>query len=127
MLLLGLARFLIHHVRFSRWRARLGRPVAAPVAGQAPAGWTEQWLTRVVARGALRLPFETKCLPRAMALHWMLRRRGRESVLAVAVLPGAARAKDLGGLDDLHAWVERGDTILIGASDEPYRVLARFT
>ncbi len=57
-----------------------------------------------------------------MALHWMLARRGRRAQLVIAVLPGAAR----GGLDDLHAWVEAGDEVLIGALDQPFRPLARF-
>ena len=52
----------------------------------------------------------------------MLRRRGEDSTLVLAILPETWR----GTLDDLHAWIEAGGVIAIGASEEPYRVLARF-
>lgn len=114
------ARLLVVLVPFGRWRSRLGFPVANPtLPGPVPA--EARRLARVIERGALRLPLATKCLPRAMALQAMLRRRGIESQLAIAVLPGALR----GGIDDLHAWVELGGEILIGASTEPYHVLLR--
>lgn len=122
-MLLCAARLLIGAVRFGRWRGLLG-PVdpgndttAAPALTRA-----DRHIARTVDRVADRLPLHFKCLPRAMALHWMLWRRGRGSALVIAVLPGTER----GTVDDLHAWVERSGEILIGASDAPYRPLARF-
>lgn len=124
--LLVVARLLVSFVQFGRWRGALGRVV--PAAGSSGAATTtrepaplDRYLSRVVDRVALRLPFEYRCLPRAMALHWMLTRRGRPTTLVIGVLPGPRR----GQLDDLHAWVELGGEVLIGSSPEPFAVLLR--
>lgn len=131
--LLVFARLLISFVRFGRWRNALGRVVpdggevlpAAESSGTDSAyqqpGTLDRYLSRVVDRAALRLPFEYRCLPRAMVLHWMLTRRGRSTLLVIGVLPGPRR----GQLDDLHAWVELGGEVLIGSSPEPFAVLLR--
>ena len=117
-----LARLLIARVPFGRWRRWLGTPVA-PLADDPrlhlDAHLAERRLARTVERAARRLLGETRCLARAMALHWMLRRRGMGGVLHSGVLPGSAR----GSLDDLHAWVTRTGEVLIGASDQPHRAL----
>ncbi|MDE2596733.1 MAG: lasso peptide biosynthesis B2 protein [Sphingomonadales bacterium] len=124
-LLLVLARALIAMVSFGSWRHWLGRLQAS---GTAASGDTvpmaQDWrIASAVERACWRLrPLAMKCLPRAMALHWMLQRRNRPSVLALAILAPQAR----GTLDDLHAWVEVGTAVLIGASEKPYAVLARF-
>ena len=119
---LALARLLVAHVRFGRWRPWLGTPVA-PQAGDATLrldiNLAQRRLARAVVRAAGRLPGESRCLPQAMALHWMLRRRGLGGVLHVGVLPGEAR----GTLDDLHAWVTRGGEVLLGADDKPHAAL----
>lgn len=118
--LLVLARLLISGLRFGHWRRWLG-PLVQQSSGSPPSQ-ADLRLANAVQRAALRLPGAYKCLPQAVALHWMLRWRGRPSDLVIAVLPGAQR----GGLDDLHAWVEVGGTILIGALDLPFRPLGRF-
>lgn len=66
--------------------------------------------------GARRLPFATKCLPRAMALSWMLRRRRVAHVVVFAVRPAHLRGSD----DDLHAWVEVGGEKIIGDLPGPW-------
>ena len=119
-LLLLAARLLVAWLRLRWWRRLLGPMATGP--GTALANDADRRLARAVERAARRLPGNSKCLPKAMALHWMLARRGRPAQLVIAVLPGAAR----GGLDDLHAWVECGPEILIGAMDQPFRPLVRF-
>ena len=58
---------------------------------------------------ARRLPFGTKCLPRAMALSWMLRGKSLPNTVVIAVRPNQLRQSP----DALHAWVEvEGETIL---------------
>ena len=117
-----LARLLIARVPFGRWRRWLGTPVA-PLADDPrlhlDANLAPRRLVRAVERAARRLPGESRCLARAMALHWMMRRRAMGGVLHIGVLPGC----DRGNLDDLHAWVARLGEILIGASDQPHRAL----
>lgn len=82
-----------------------------------------RYLANVVMRGARRLRMPIKCLPRAMALHWMLRRRDVRATLLIGVLASQSR----GTRDDLHAWVEMGEEILIGDVGNTYSVVARFS
>lgn len=116
---LTLARGLVRWVPFGRWRGALGRPVP-PQDGDLSLhredNLAARRLARAVERGAARMPGETKCLPRAMALHGLLSRRGLGSTLVIGVSRSARR----GGLDDLHAWIVRNGEVLIGASAEPH-------
>ena len=119
---LVLARLLVAQVRFGRWRRWLGAPVAAQSGDpllRLDANLAQRRLARAVMRATGRLPGESRCLARAMALHWMLRRRELGGVLLIGVLPGAAR----GTLDDLHAWVTRSGEVLLGADDQPHFAL----
>ena len=69
-----------------------------------------------VERAAQRLPFETKCLPRAMALSWLLRRRRLGHCVVIAVRPPELRDGDHG----LHAWVEVDGETVIGDLPGPW-------
>jgi len=62
------------------------------------------------------LPFQTKCLGRAMALSWMLRRRRIGHIVVFAVRPPEMRGSD----EDLHAWVEVGGQTVLGALPGPW-------
>ncbi len=115
-----LARLLIAGPRLGWWRRWLGPVAAGPLATIPSAA--DCHLAKAVGRAAVRLPGGARCLPQAMALHWMLRRRSRPSQLVIAALPGMVR----GGLDSLHAWVETGGAILIGELDQPFHPLVRF-
>lgn len=119
---LALARLLIRHVRFRRWRATLGEPCAAEVVTAARAGnanTAPRRLACTVERACSRLPGESRCLARAMALQWMLRRRRLGGVIHIGVRAGSGR----GRIDDLHAWVTRSGEVLIGQSPDAHRPL----
>lgn len=120
LLLLLAARLLVTCLRFGLWRSLLGTQAAGPQVGLASE--RDRQLAKAVERATLRLPGESKCLPRAMALHWLLARRGRPGQLVIGVLPGCQR----GALEDLHAWVECGDEVLIGRIEQQFRPLVRF-
>jgi Transglutaminase-like superfamily len=117
---LVLARLLVAGPRLGRWRRWLGPVAHEPLTARPDAA--DHRLAAAVQRAAARLPGGAKCLPQAMALHWMLRRRSRPSQLVIATLPGAER----GRLDSLHAWIEAGGEILIGGLDLPFQPLVRF-
>jgi Transglutaminase-like superfamily len=109
MLSLIVAKFLIDYVRFGRWRNSLGAvdnvtQCATNIASIYP-------VIRAVRRATERLRSEYVCLPRAMAVQWMLRRRGTPSTLVL----GLARDMNAGALIGVHAWVEVSGTIVIGA------------
>jgi len=65
---------------------------------------------------AKRMPGTVKCLPQAMALSWMLRRRGIVHAAIIAVRPNSLR----GSPDDLHAWIEVGGQRVIGDLPGPW-------
>jgi hypothetical protein len=118
MAALAYARLLVAAVPFRRWRDRLGcspspgsarlRPADALVEGRR--------LARQVEWAAHRLPFSTKCLPRAMALSWILRGKRIGHVLVFAVRPAALRNTP----DALHAWVEIDGVTVIGELPGPW-------
>jgi hypothetical protein len=117
--LLLAGRLLVAFVPFHRWRATLGRIVGETDATAGMEADPAPSLASLVAahrRAVRHVPIKVKCLPQAMALQWMLRRRGIVSVLTIATLPKAGRGK----LDDLHAWVAASGQILVGASPLPY-------
>lgn len=115
------ARLLVAAVPFRYWRSWLGVIGASNQQGSGADSET-LLLARAVQRGAARLPFTTKCLPRAVALHTMLRRRHRPSQLVLGVLDSSLR----GSLEDLHAWVQAHGEVVIGALDQPFHPLVRF-
>lgn len=129
MLLLLLARALVRLVPMHHWRPSLG-PIVPPAAeltfqlkqgssGPGTGAAAVQPLRAAHRRALVHLPGHFKCLPQAMALQWMLRRRGVPSMLTIAALPGHLRTNP----NDLHAWVEAAGAIQIGQSDLPYRPL----
>lgn len=114
------ARLLVARVPFARWRDQLGA-TADPYPGDDNRISEDDLaearrLARHVDRAATRLPGESKCLARAMALGRMLRRRAISHTLVIAARPGAAR----GGDDDLHAWIEASGLILLGNLPGPW-------
>ena len=120
MALLCMAQAAVRLVPFRYWRGTLGRPGSE----SAPPGRGGPEVARRFAvhveRGAARLPFATKCLPRAMALCWLLRRARIDYVLKIAARPAAMRQP---GDDTLHAWVESGGTTVIGPLPGPWLVV----
>jgi hypothetical protein len=112
-MMLSRARLTMAVLPFDRWRASVG-------GGGLPASpdGIEQamQLAAHVDWAAKLVPFPTKCLPQAMALSWLLRRRGIGHVVVFAVRPAETR----GAGDDLHAWVEFGDRIVLGDLPGPW-------
>jgi len=121
IVLIVVARILVKFVPFKRWRATLGRidqgsdgadcGAPPPVALDCAAS---------VERAAWRLP-GTLCLPKSVALQWMLKRRRIAAAVLFAVKSHASR----GGLDDLHAWVAIGAAALLDDASESQHVILR--
>lgn len=116
MILLLIARVLISFVPLRRWRGSLGRIGGAGSTGDAH---PYRQIVRAVLRATQRLPLEMVCLPRAMAVQWMLRRRGTPSALVFGIMP----ERGTGDIHALHAWVEVGAVTIIG--EDPTRCYAR--
>lgn len=107
--LLSWARLLIAFARFDRWRVTLGLVGPVRIADA-------RYCAALVEWAATRQPLEFKCLPRAMALSWMLRRRRLGHTVVIAVRPAGER----GSRDDLHAWVEVAGETIIGDLPGPW-------
>lgn len=121
--LLSLARLLVARVPMRYWRGSLGRVGrdATACALVTPAVWPEtppalRRIAFAVERASLRLPFQLRCLPRAMAVQWMARRRRLDCTLHI----GLARTAE----EPLHAWIDCGAETLIGSvPDRSYHSL----
>lgn len=112
------ARMLVRAVRFDRWRPSLGLAegdcVRPGEAGPERLADHVEWAARLV-------PFPTKCLPRAMALSWMLRSRKIGHTVVFAVRPEGSRMSN----DHLHAWVEVAGDIILGNLPGPWVLTLR--
>jgi hypothetical protein len=118
VVLLLMAVLLIRLAPLRSWRNSLGR--IAPAPPDHAVTTAHRRIARAVVRATEWLPGEYVCLPRAMAVQWMLRRRGLPSALVFGVVQGGLASGDIHAL---HAWVETGTTVLIG--NDPSRSFAR--
>jgi len=123
--LLGIARLLVLTVPF-RWLAiSLGKPTAESGNRSVPADLARARLIGQAVRSAANsTPWESVCLPQAVAAQWMLKRRRIAATLYLGV------AKDEGKPEKLsaHAWLRCGDLILTGAAGHrQFTVVASFT
>jgi hypothetical protein len=84
------------------------------------AGDDVSWIAWAIEHSATRQRMDRMCLPRALAAHAMLRRRGIASRLCLGVARGG---------DDMaaHAWIEVGEQKIIGGDgDGCFTQLAAF-
>ena len=120
MVRLCCAQLLVDWVSFDQWCKHVGfdadevTPLDAAIAAEQLAADVE-WAAR-------RLPFETKCLPRAMALSWKLRDNRIVHSVVIAVRPHQLRQAP----DALHAWVEVAGRRILGELPGPWIETARF-
>jgi len=110
MILLVVARLLIMLIPIRYWRASLGQPTASRSSFSMVGDPAVRSVIRAVKRAAGSLPLSLACLPRAMAVQWMLARRCIPSVFII----GVAEATDAKQAPPLHAWVEAGGRVVIG-------------
>ena len=112
-LMLALARLAVHLVppqRLFAWADRPPRRIRRFAADET--GWVA-WAVETIGANAL-------CLPRALAAHAMLRRRGVASRLCL----GVARKDEAIAA---HAWVEVGDDKIAGEMEaEDYTCIAAY-
>lgn len=129
---LAIAKALVRFVPFTSWRRSLGIvldptspdfPTGPNIAGDACVSTAPptcddatlrhaMLLGRLVDRAAEKLPGTSKCLPRAAALQWMLRRAGISSSLVIAF-----RLQERSGPHAYHAWTEVFGEMLVGHCD----------
>ena len=113
---LGFSRVAVAVLPFPLLRRLLGGACAPSPASEEPRPPAAEWCRIAVERAAVRLPFETNCLPRAIAGQFMLLRRG----LPASVVFGLAWR---GGVLLNHAWLEHEGRAVMG--DEPGTAFTR--
>src|SRR6476660_1046559 len=102
-----LARLAVRFVPSTRlfsWVDRPPRRINSFAANEA------EWVCSSVQNAGARPWMKALCLPRALAAHAMLRRRGIASRLCL----GVARS---GGAFAAHAWIEVGEERIIGGHE----------
>ncbi len=114
MAALSVAQLLVSTIAFKRWSHTLGGTATEPASDLATADARK--LAAHVEWAARLLPFSTKCLVRAMALSWILRRQGLAHTMVFAVRPADRRQHP----DVLHAWVETNGERIIGDIPGPW-------
>jgi len=116
MAMLCRAHLLVAWVPFDRWRNSLGAARSCGGTSSSDVLATARLLAAHVEWAAVRLPFSTKCLPQAMALSWMLRRKRIGHQLVVAARPAHLRDS----ADALHAWIELDRHKILGDLAGPW-------
>lgn len=114
---LALAKLTLRFVPPARMLAWANRPLRRVHRFKAEEA---SWIAWAVEDVAARRWMNALCLPRALAAHGMLRRRGIPSRLCLGV---ARQGYDLAA----HAWVEVGSDKIVGGADaEGFTSLATF-
>ena len=112
------ARILLAFLPFSRITPLFSHPQGKTElrGGQRRAART--WVKKAIFTAWKRLPLENTCFHRAMAAHFMLRRRG----VATTLYYGAARLPQR-GLSG-HVWLQDGEVGVVGhhASKDYYKL-----
>ncbi len=132
---LAVARFLVRFVPLRIWRSSLGSIYGNSADGVSPVQPEADspscdlvvlrhalMIGRCVERAAEILPGHSRCLPKAVALQWILRRGKIVSRLVIAF-----KVEDRSSADAYHAWVERDGEMLVGHCDRAsYRTILTF-
>ncbi len=123
--LLGVARLLVLAIPF-RWLAvSLGRHMRESAPEVSPAELRHARLIGQAVRSAANnTPWQSVCLPQAVAAQWMLKRRKISATLYLGVAKADAKPGQLAA----HAWLRCGGTILTGgAGHRQFTVVAAFS
>lgn len=118
--LLGAARVAIRFIPFTRLAGHLGRHMAETPPSATPAALdTSRRVERAIRLAARNLPWESVCLPQAIAAKAMLRRRGVPCTLYLGVLRNEKF--------HAHAWVRAGELVVTGdRGREGFTVVSTF-
>jgi hypothetical protein len=110
--LLGVARFLVLAIPFRWLSLSLGRRMNESGTRMNISDLSiARMIGQAVRSAANNTPWESFCLPRAVAAQWMLKRRRIAASLYLGVSKNEAGPENLAA----HAWLRCGDIIITGA------------
>ncbi|MDD5712916.1 MAG: lasso peptide biosynthesis B2 protein [Smithellaceae bacterium] len=123
--LLGIARFAVSTLPFSWIAKSLGKHMTETSLDLNPAdAQRARMIGRAVLSAANYTPWESVCLPQAVAAKWMLSWRHIPGTLYLGVIKDRTNPERLAA----HAWLRCGDKILTGAQGyHQYTVVSTFS
>jgi hypothetical protein len=125
LVLLGIARLAVLVLPF-RWLAvSLGKPMKETGTEANPSDLLcARMVGQAVCSAARYTPWESVCLPQAVAGQWMLKRRNIAATLYLGVAKDETKSDSLGA----HAWLRYGNAILTGREGHlRFTVVAAFS
>lgn len=124
-ILLGIARLAILTLPFKWLAVSLGRHMnESGTQISASDVHHARMIGQAIRSATNNTPWESVCLPQAVAAQWMLKRRNIAATLYMGVAKDEAKTEKLAA----HAWLRCGDIILIGAAGHrQFTVVAKFS
>ena len=124
-LLLAVARLLVLTIPFRRLASSLGHHMCESGPETDSAALRQAHLIGQAVRSAANnTPWQSVCLPQAVAAQWMLKRRRIAATLYLGVAKDLEKPQQLAA----HAWLRCGDIILTGGhSHKDFTVLSTFS
>lgn len=121
-LLLGVARLAVRLVPFPRLARLLGSPGEDPVAPPVPvaAAGRARWIGAATSRAAERTPWQSECLPQALAVGVQLRLVGIPHTTSFGM-----QRRD--GALTAHAWVSVGGHSVVGGDPSGHAEVATYS
>lgn len=110
-LLLGLIRlglWLVPFRKLYQWLVRWSEPISLPVHPPSPSAKPVRLAIWAVETSCIYMPTQPKCLARALAVFFLVRRRGMQPSLKIGVM----KSSDQGIA--AHAWIEIDGQAVIG-------------
>jgi len=122
--LLAVARLMVLILPFKWLAVSLGRHMNESGTHVAPSDLLiARMAGQAVRSAANNTPWESVCLPQAVAAQWMLKRRHIAATLYLGVAKNENKTENLAA----HAWLRCGDIILTGvAGHRQFTVVATF-
>jgi len=111
--LLGVARFMILAVPFKWLALSLGERMSEScTCMNASDLYVARMIGQAVRSAANNTPWESVCLPQAVAAQWMLKRRRITGTLYLGVTKDDTKSENFAA----HAWLRCGNVVLTGSS-----------
>lgn len=123
--LLGVARFLVLTLPFKWLSVSLGRHMKETCTQITPSDLRyARMVGQAVRSAANNTPWESLCLPQAVAAQWMLKQRHVAGTIYLGVAKSETKPEDLAA----HAWLRCGTMILTGREGHrQFTVVATFS
>lgn len=136
ILYLGAARFCVFFLPLKWYVAKLGTDKPDALTQESVNSDVVQLICKSISRAANNVPWNTVCLPRAIAAKWMCQRRNIKSVMYLGVAKKTDTRSSEQALNAMfsehasisaHAWLQVEDAIITGrVGHKKFTVIKKF-